>query len=256
MQLSLPTARRWVDRWDRQQEGYLPDRETMFAVIADAVAKTAQDADRPYPVVIDLACGPGSLGARIREHLPQARVIGVDTDPVLLALARTVYGFEVVDHDLTDADWIAVLPISVGAEAEQVDAIVSTTALHWLYPDRLAALYAQAAALLRPGGILLNGDEMTGPTAEIERIDRAVARGQIERTGTAGREEWTDWWSAIKQEPELADALAERDGRAWQHPENGGTTYEQHVQLLREAGFGAVEPVWQYGRRRILAAVK
>jgi SAM-dependent methyltransferase len=256
MQLSPPTARHWVDRWDRQQEGYLPDRETMFAVIADAVAETVRDAGRSAPIVIDLACGPGSLGARIREHLPQARVIGVDTDPVLLALARAVYGFEVVDHDLTDAGWVAALPLRVGAEAEQVDAIVSTTALHWLHSDQLAALYAQAGALLRPVGILLNGDGMAGPTAEIERIDRAIDRGQVERSGVADREEWADWWTAIKQEPELADVLAERDGRAWQHPENGGTTYEQHVELLREAGFRAVEPVWQYGRRRILAAVK
>lgn len=256
MQLSLPTARHWVERWDRQQEGYLPDRETMFAVIADAVAQTVRDADRPNPVVVDLACGPGSLGARVLGRLPQARVIGVDTDPVLLALARTVYGFEVVDHDLTDAGWIAALPLPQGPEAERVDAVVSTTALHWLRPEQLAALYAQAAELLRPGGVLLNGDEMTGPAAEIERIHRAIGRGQIERSGVADREVWDDWWTAIKREPELADALADRDGRAWQHPENGGTTYEQHVGMLREAGFRAVEPVWQYGRRRILAAVR
>lgn len=256
MPLSPPTARHWTDRWDRQQERYLPDRETMFAVIADAVDETVRAADRPYPVVLDLACGPGSLGARIRDRLPQARVIGVDADPMLLALASAVYGFEVVDHNLADAGWVSALPISVGAEAEQVDAIVSTTALHWLQPRQLGVLYTQAANLLRPGGVLLNGDDMRGPSAQIDRLNRAVVTRQIERSGVAGREAWADWWTAIKEEPELAEALADRDSRAWDHPENGGTTYEQHVQLLRDAGFRAVEPVWQHGWRRILAAVK
>ncbi|ATL70502.1 class I SAM-dependent methyltransferase [Nocardia terpenica] len=248
MQLTTATARSWIERWDRQQERYLPDRETVFAVIADAVvAQTG----RPDPLVIDLACGPGSLGARIRDRLPRARVIGVDTDPVLLALAGSAYGFELVDHNLTDPKWIAALPIS-----EPVDAIVSTTALHWLYPDQLARVYAQAASVIRPGGILINGDDMVTVDADIDLLERAIGMSQVDREGVGDREDWAQWWTAIKDEPQLAAALAERDNRAWEHPADGGTGYEQHLNLLREAGFRTVSPIWQYGRRRIVAAVR
>lgn len=246
MSLTPTLARSWIDRWDRQQEGYLPDREVMFAVIADAVAANA---DRPDPLVLDVACGPGSLGARIRERLPQARVIGIDADPVLLELARTAYGFELVDHNLADPAWTAQLP------AEPVDAIVSTIALHWLGADQLAALYAQSAKLLRPGGVLLNGDDMVAEATDIDQLHAVIGTRQIEREGVGDREDWVEWWTAITAEPELATAVAERDTRRWEHPESNGVTYEQHAKFLREAGFRTAESIWQYGRRRIIAAV-
>ncbi|WP_036560032.1 class I SAM-dependent methyltransferase [Nocardia brasiliensis] len=246
MSLTPTLAHAWIDRWDRQQEGYLPDRELMFAVIADAVAANA---DRPDPLVLDVACGPGSLGARIRERLPQARVIGIDADPVLLELARTAYGFELVDHNLADPAWAAGLP------AGRIDAIVSTTALHWLYSDQLAALYRQAAQLLRPGGILLNGDDMATHATDIDQLHEAIGTRQLEREGVTDRENWADWWSAIAAEPELATAVAEREVRRWEHPSDSGTTYEEHLNLLRAAGFRTAGSIWQYGRRHIVAAV-
>ncbi|MFC7739880.1 class I SAM-dependent methyltransferase [Nocardiopsis composta] len=72
-------AAEWVDRWDSQQEGYVPHREERFAVLADVVA--AALADVAAPVVVDLGCGPGSLTARLAERLPRASFIGVDADP-------------------------------------------------------------------------------------------------------------------------------------------------------------------------------
>ncbi|MBU3065883.1 class I SAM-dependent methyltransferase [Nocardia sp. NEAU-G5] len=247
MSLTTTTADTWVRRWDHQQETYVPDRETVFAVIADAVAAHTQ---RPDPVVIDLACGPGSLGARILERLPRARVIGVDTDPVLLALGRSAHGLELLDRNLTDPQWLAALPIS-----DPVDAIVSTTALHWLRTDQLAQLYTQTARLLRPGGILLNGDDIATRDTEIDLLDQVIRARHAERESVGDHEDWDEWWTAIKAEPELVDAVAERERRAWEHPENGNTTYELHLTLLRQAGFRTVSQLWQYGRRRIIAAI-
>ncbi|MFZ0975255.1 MAG: methyltransferase domain-containing protein, partial [Solirubrobacteraceae bacterium] len=74
----------WLDRWDAQQETYLPEREERFEVIVDLLEATAG----PRPRVLDLACGPASLALRVVARLPEASVVGVDTDPVLLALAR------------------------------------------------------------------------------------------------------------------------------------------------------------------------
>src|SRR5215469_13543454 len=53
------TASAWIDRWDAQQEVFMPDREERFTALIDAVAETA---GREDPLVIDLGCGPGSLG--------------------------------------------------------------------------------------------------------------------------------------------------------------------------------------------------
>jgi hypothetical protein len=34
---TMQDARRWLERWDRQQENYIADREERFAVVADVV---------------------------------------------------------------------------------------------------------------------------------------------------------------------------------------------------------------------------
>ncbi|MGH3481494.1 MAG: class I SAM-dependent methyltransferase, partial [Nocardioidaceae bacterium] len=87
--LATNTARQWLDRWDRQQEVYIADREERFAVIGDVVEAAS---DRPDPLIVDLGCGPGSLAARLTDRMPEARVVGIDSDPLLLEMARAGYG--------------------------------------------------------------------------------------------------------------------------------------------------------------------
>jgi SAM-dependent methyltransferase len=248
MSLSTTLARQWIDRWDRQQEGYLPDREDVFATIADAVEIVA---GRPDPVVIDLGCGPGSLSGRLLERLPEAHVIGVDADPLLLKLAEANYRLPLVDHDLRDPAWVLALTLPRPA-----DAVVSTTALHWLRIGELAEVYAQAARLLRPGGILLNGDEMRTASPGMASLHEALNRRQIERADVADREEWGAWWNAIADDADLSELVAARRARAVEHPHDLTLSYDVHVRLLRDAGFGEVDSIRQYGGHRIVAAIR
>src|SRR6201999_4068540 len=143
---SMPTtaqARQWLDRWDRQQEFYIADREERFAVIRGVVVAAAR---RPDPLVIDLGAGPGSLSVRLLERIPHAQVVAVDADRTLLGLARAAYGerpgLRLVEHDLRDGAWVTALDLDRPA-----DAIVSTTALHWLTEPQLGAVYRAAAGL-------------------------------------------------------------------------------------------------------------
>src|SRR5436190_6084271 len=134
----------------------MPDREERFAAMIDAVEVGAGRAD---PLVVDLGCGPGSLSVRLLDRIPAARVVAVDADPVMLALARAAYGdragLRFVPADLRRPGWSGGLGLDRPA-----DAAVSTTALHWLAPQALAELYAELAGVLRPGGLLLNGDHL------------------------------------------------------------------------------------------------
>src|SRR3984885_6155142 len=97
-ELDPAAARDWIARWDRQQEVYLPDREERFTALIDAVEAGAGRSD---PLVIDLGCGPGSLAVRLLDRLPRATVIGIDADPVSLALGQAAYagrpGLRLVD---------------------------------------------------------------------------------------------------------------------------------------------------------------
>src|SRR6204780_16790 len=81
-------ARRWIERWDVQQRGYLPDREDRFTALIDAVE---EGAGRPDPLLLDIGCGPRSRAVRLLARLPRATVVGIDADPVTLALGRAAY---------------------------------------------------------------------------------------------------------------------------------------------------------------------
>ena len=69
------------------------------------------------------------------------------------------------------------------------DAAVSTTALHWLTQPALVALYAELAQLLRPGGLVLNGDHLIedADAPVLARLGRAMSeREERRRLPTAG----------------------------------------------------------------------
>ncbi len=146
----------WMDRWDKQQEGYIGNREERFDVLIDAVAHATGD----EPRVLDLCCGPGSLSARLLERLPLATVVAVDADPTLQLLGQKVYGdaggrLTWVNQDIADPEWERII-----GRLGPFDAVASTTALHYLKASTLTAVYEVVWRLLRPGGVFVDGDHL------------------------------------------------------------------------------------------------
>ena len=254
--ISRDAARSWIDRWDAQQQAYLPDREDRFTAIVDAVEEIA---GRPDPLVLDLGCGPGSLAVRLLRRLPEATVLAIDADPLTLALGRSAFGdtggLRFCDVDLRKAGW------STGLSPERApDAAVSTTALHWLPQAALLALYTELAGLLRPGGVLLNGDHLCEDDAapRLQRLERALLQREERRRFPDGHpESWTDWWAAAAADPALAALHAERADRAVESEHHGSPAgrLSVHVHALRAAGFAEIGTLWQRGENRVLCGV-
>ena len=255
--LGHDAAQGWIERWDRQQECYLPDREDRFTALIDAVEEGSGRAD---PLVLDLGCGPGSLAVRLLDRIPAATVIAIDDDPVLLALGRAAYpgrpGLTFADVDLRVPGWPAALGLP-----SQADAAVSTTALHWLEAPELAAMYAELAGVLRPGGLLLDGDHLKVDETDspmLARLDRAVLEREERRRFPGGHgETWQGWWEAVLADPPLAGAVAERARRraGLDHHRSESVLLGTHVRALRAAGFAEVGTLWQRGENRLLCAV-
>ncbi|MFC6935783.1 methyltransferase domain-containing protein [Actinomadura yumaensis] len=191
-EIAPDVAARWIARWDRQQQGYLPDREERFTALIDAVEAAT---GRPDPLVLDLGCGPGSLSGRLLDRLPGATVVAIDTDPLLLSLGKAVHagrrGLRWADLDLRVPGWAARLRLD-----RQADAAVSTTALHWITGDELRVTYGELATVLRPGGLFLNGDNLTvedtSPASPAWTAScngarpTASSRAAVPRTGASG----------------------------------------------------------------------
>ncbi len=216
-ELDPSAARDWIARWDRQQEVYLADREGRFTALIDAVEAGT---GRPDPLVLDLGCGPGSLAVRLLNRIPNATVIAVDADPVTLSLGQAAYedvpGLRFLDVDLRASGWQAGLGLDPG---RPVDAVVSTTALHWLTAAELHELYRVVASLLRPGGLFLDGDHLRLDESEdpvLARLDQVLEEREGHRRfpdGFAGREDWGQWWRAATADPALQPRI--RHSRAF-----------------------------------------
>jgi SAM-dependent methyltransferase len=256
-ELDRAAARRWIDRWEQQQEDHLPDREDRFTALIDAVE---EGTGRPDPVVIDLGSGPGSLSIRLLDRMPAATVLAVDADPVTLALGRAAYGdrpgLRFVDVDLREPGW----PAKLGLD-RKADAAVSTTALHWLREPELRAMYAALTTVLRPGGLLLDGDhlrldEARSPT--LAALEKALLqREELRRFPNGHKESWRGWWEAVTADPALAAQAAERERRqvAANHHGSESVLLSTHVAALRAAGFAETGILWQRGENRLLCAV-
>lgn len=102
--VATETAIRWLQRWDAQQERYVPDREERFRVVIDVVREATGGGPAS---VVDLGCGPGSLSQRLAGALPEVRVVGVDADPLLLGLGQANTGPRVrlIEADLSNPGW-------------------------------------------------------------------------------------------------------------------------------------------------------
>jgi SAM-dependent methyltransferase len=210
-------------------------------------------------VALDLACGSGAISQRLLTRFSQARCIAVDLDPFLLTIGRQTLGdmhgrLRWAEADLNTPAWIEALGVA------QVDAVLSTTALHWLRNDVLARVYHQLAQLLRPGGVFLNGDHMKF-AAYLGTFNQVVAMLKTKRYEMAftqqGIEDWEQWWAAAQAEPAFAELLAERERRFAQRERDWVRAgYDFHKSALYEAGFREVDTIWQYLDNRVLMAVR
>lgn len=241
----------WQESWDRQQEWYMPDREDRFRIMLDMVEALTG----PAPRVLDLACGTGSITARLLARLPDATSTGVDLDPALLAIAEGTFADDervtFVTADLKDPEWTTRLPY------DSYDAVLTATALHWLHSEPLAALYGQVAGLVRDGGVFMNADHMIDEsTPRINAAERAQRHTQMNQAKRNGVLDWAEWWQLASQDPVLAGPTARRYEIYGEHADGDMPSPAWHARVLREQGFGEARAVWCSPSDTVLLALK
>ena len=140
---------------------------------------------------------------------------------------------------------------------------MSTTALHWLDAGQLRAMYAELATVLRPGGLMLDGDHLKEDEAAVPALarlgDAVSERAAHRRLGRDGRRTRKTGRPGGKRRPPSGTgrSAAERARRRLSEDHHGSESVLliQHVAALRAAGFAEIGTLWQYGENRILCAV-
>jgi ubiquinone/menaquinone biosynthesis C-methylase UbiE len=236
----------WQQRWDAQQQAYLPDREERFTAVLDAVEAACGRAPR----MLDLAGGTGSITRRVLARFPAATSVVLDIDAALLAIARGTFEGDprvrVRSADLGTPGWLDQL----GEPAGSFDAVLTATALHWLTPERVAGVYAEATRLLAPGGVLVNIETIPDPglaslAEELQRITEQRGAG-LRAAGEVPT--WSQWWDELRLDPVLGSPTAERDAH-FRHRDAAHTEsvlpLDWHIQALYDAGHAEAGLVWR-----------
>lgn len=106
-------------------------------------------APRPDDVIVDVGCGTGSLALLLAHVEPRARIVGLDPDPDVLAVARgkAHAAGAAVRWRVGMGDALVQL-----SGAGSVDTVVSSLVLHQCPVPVKRAMLASMFAVLRPGG--------------------------------------------------------------------------------------------------------
>jgi len=247
---------RWAERWEAQQQWHIPRREQRFQVMLELVAEIVG----PEPgTILDLACGPGSISRRVLERFPNARVVALDADPFLLEMGRQTLGdgngrLHWAQADLRGPDWAsAVQPFA------PFDAVLTSTALHWLAAGDLVRVYRSLGELVRPGGAFFNAEHLAlaPPSGRLGTIAQRV-RSRLAEGDRRNGESWDAWWAAAQAETGFAGLLAERNAVFDElHPHHHGyLTARFHEEALAVAGFAEPAVVWRFLDDTIVGAIR
>lgn len=120
--------------------------------------------------VLDAGCGSGRVTELLAERLPRGRVVALDASAAMVETARERLAPFGARIEYVVADLGQPLPLS-----DPVDAILSTATFHWV-PDH-DAMFANLAAVLRPGGRLVAQCGGVGNVASIRRVLATIGDG-------------------------------------------------------------------------------
>lgn len=138
-----------LSEYDHRIRTFIPNYDEML----DEVAATMALVEKKQPAIVDLGIGTGALAMRCLAISLQARVVGLDSDPDILALARRRLSQKRAQKPtLIQGNFLE-------SSLPRCDAMVATLALHHIAEAKTKQrFYAQCLAALRRGGIFANGD--------------------------------------------------------------------------------------------------
>lgn len=109
----------------------------------------------PGETVVDIGAGTGSQAILLKSQMPGIRMIGIDPDPDILAIARAKANAAKVEVDWHQG--FGDVTHEVLGE-KLADAVVTSLVLHQCPMDMKSGILASAFRLLKPGGRLVIGD--------------------------------------------------------------------------------------------------
>jgi trans-aconitate 2-methyltransferase len=152
-----------------------------YLKFADERTRPARDLLAQVPLVhaalvYDLGCGPGNSTELLIERFPQARMIGVDSSPDMLAKARkSCPKAKFVEGDLKD--W---------QPREKTDLLFANAVFQWV-PDHMHVLQRLMAVLRKDGVLAVQVPDNLNEPSHVAMRETALAGSWAQKLRSLGR---------------------------------------------------------------------
>jgi len=218
--------RDYAPKYDSFTLRAMPRYEEMLGEIVRCLPDQAND-------ILELGCGTGSLTSLLARHYAKSAITAIDASAEMMELARDRLGSLAVP--LEQVTFVQSLFEDLDLPECAHDLIASNMSLHHIVDK--APFYGRLREALRPGGMLVLGDELAGAVPRVQQLN------------------WDGWLRFARQSGGLSDSEIEeivRHEREFDHYE----TLPRQLELLGAAGFGSVDCVWRYLNYAVFVAEK
>jgi tRNA (cmo5U34)-methyltransferase len=165
-----------ANTYDSERRRLVPCFDEFYGCAVELVARCTPNAPR----VLDLGAGTGILSAAIVARVPSARLTLLDQSPEMLQRAVTRL-----------AAWrpeIMVQPLTAPLPVGPFDAVVSALAIHHLSDDDKRTLYAGILGVLKPGGVFINAEQVSGASRRLQGLFETTHLESARRLGSSDAE--------------------------------------------------------------------
>jgi SAM-dependent methyltransferase len=226
-----------VAEYDAKMEIMHPNRVKMADIVC-AMLPFPRDAEI---TILDLGTGTGFLAARLLQVFPHARFIAVDGAAAMMQQAQARLGAK-----SKQLIWKigSFQQLANDNDLPELDAVVSSFALHHLAAEEKRRLYHALRAKLRDNAWFVNADILVAPLEEIEmRYQHLRQLGIQKRLRERGEE---------KSLAAIAAELMELEKKDGDQP----LPLDTDLHLLKEAGFRGVDCFWKETREAVWGGIK
>lgn len=227
-----------AENYARMVDLMIPQRKEILSIIS----RIAIELGSEHPKIIDLGCGMGDVTAEIIKLKPDVEVLMVDFSDEMIRRSserfRDNKNITVVKRDLN-------LGISGITDEGKYDAVVSCFALHHMEFENRVKLYSEIHAVLKEGGLFINGDlfKEDSPIINEWELDNNIASLLQVLKEKLGEECTFDELKAKRIEH--GKKMGDKPGTIW-----------DMCRDMRAAGFGYVDCLWKSRNLAIMVASK
>jgi tRNA (cmo5U34)-methyltransferase len=194
----------------------IPHYEQMLDALITALPFSQSQAIR----VIDLGCGTGTIGKRIKDAYPRATITCIDIAEKMLQVAQTKLGngedmrYQIANFEHYEFD-------------STYDVAISSLALHHLVNDGdKIKFYNKIFTCLNPGGVFYNADNIMGSSSHLQGLYM---------------EKWREYMRLQVSAEEIEQRWIPKH-----YDEDRPANLISQLTWLRDIGFIQIDVIWKY----------